>query len=107
EIVAHNAHPALVTDAEYRQVQALIALRSDRRRKADPSWVEGFVWHACGRRMYLSGWSDGGTRRSRFRCKGVWATSRIDATRCTHRPATVFASIIENELAIAIVDLAR
>lgn len=106
EIVAREAHPAIITDGEFRQVQALIDLRSDQRRKADPSWAEGFVYHACGRRMYLSGWSVDDDHRSRFRCKGVWATDRINPERCKHRPATVFASIIERQFLDAIIELA-
>lgn len=105
EVVARDAHPAIITDAEYEQVQDIIARRFDHRRKVAPSWAEGFVWHACGRRMYLSGWHDGGEPRGRFRCQGVWVSSR-DNGRCGHRPATVFASKVEAGMVAAVLDLA-
>lgn len=98
EIVARDAHPAIVTDAEYDQVQATIDRRANHRRKAVPSWAEGFVWHACGRRMYLASWAKGDDVRTRFRCAGVWPDNNRREARCPHRPASMFASKVESAI---------
>lgn len=104
EVVARDAHPAIVSDAEYDQVQATIDRRSYQRRKAAPSWAEGFVYHACGQRMYLAQWEADGVQRGRFRCKDVWA-QKGSGRRCSHRPASVFAHKIEAGIVAALIDL--
>lgn len=95
EIVARDAHPALVTDAEFAAVQATIDRRSYHRRKSAPSWAEGFVYHACGRRMYLAGWTDGTYSGTRFRCKGMYPDARHRHERCPVRPSSVMAHKVE------------
>lgn len=105
EVVARDTHPAIVTDAEYQQVQAIIARRSQHRRKASPSWAEGFVWHACGRRMYLAGWHRNGEDRPRFRCAHAFARSHRGESPCTIRPASTFAAYVERDLPTMLGDL--
>lgn len=97
EVVARDTHPAIVTDAEYDLVQQTIDRRSSHRRKADPSWAEGYVYHACGERMYLAGWHrKDGERRPRFRCHRAFARERRGEMPCQHRPASTFASYAED-----------
>lgn len=105
EVVARDTHPAIVTDAEYEQVQATIDRRSYQRRKVAPSWAEGFVWHACGRRMYLAQWEADGVQRGRFRCAGLWAGKDRPGERCEDRPASIFADVAEGIIAEACIDL--
>jgi DNA invertase Pin-like site-specific DNA recombinase len=93
EIVARDAHPAIVTDAEFAAVQSLIDRRASQRRKAAPSWAEGFVWHACGQRMYLATWTEGEVSRPRFRCYRANTGTRGD--RCEVRPASLFGDLAE------------
>jgi hypothetical protein len=95
EVVARDAHPALVTDAEFATVQALLDRRSFQRRKAAPSWAEGFVWHSCGQRMYLAGWFRDGEHRPRFRCHRAFAREQRGSIPCTDRPASIFAVKVE------------
>jgi hypothetical protein len=106
EIVARNAHPAIVTEQEFQQVQDTIDRRSYQRRKAAPSWAEGFVWHGCGARMYLSGWEADHKKRSRFRCKHAgWAPAQRRGEKCPIRPASVFSSKVEAGIVTALLDL--
>lgn len=103
EVVATDAHPALVSQEEFDQVQRLLDRRSSQRRKATPSWAEGFVEHACGERMYLSGWYrklDDGTkwRRSRFRCHKAFSRRERGVIPCQHRPASVYADYAEDAI---------
>ncbi len=108
EIVARDTHPAIVTDAEYDEVQRTLDRRSSHRRKAQPSWAEGFVWHGCGRRMFLAGWHrKDGEDRPRFRCAHAFARERRGVMACTHRPASTFAAYVEEGIATALVDLFR
>lgn len=108
EIVVRNAHPALVTEAEYEQVQATINRRSYQKRKAASSWTEGFVFHLCGRRMYVTHYKQPAGHRARYRCVGLWATNqqgRIGEERCPYRPGSAWVEQVESDIAAAVVDL--
>ncbi len=102
EVVARDTHPGIVTDAEYETVQKMMDRRSYQRRKAAPSWAEGFIWHACGARMYLSGWHHAGVDRPRVRCKDAFARRERDYIPCRHRPASIYAAVAETRIVTAI-----
>lgn len=54
EVVARDAHPALIDRETWERANALIGSRIQRQKRHDEtSWLEGYVVHACGRRMYL------------------------------------------------------
>lgn len=61
------------------------------RHKAEPSWLEGLVEHACGAPMYLVP-PPGGGRDRQFRCRLV---TRPDLGECAIRPRLIGASRLE------------
>lgn len=97
DVVCEDAHEALVPPSTFAIVQGALDRRRGVRRKESPSWMDGFVEHACGARMYCATWS---TRtdapRWRFRCGKTVASKRHDAERCTITPASIFADKAES-----------
>jgi hypothetical protein len=66
------------------------------RRKDAPSWVDGYVWHACGRRMYAARHDAGDTlRRWRYRCGHTTPSKVIAGDRCDVRPGSMMVNKIE------------
>lgn len=100
DVVASDAHPPLVDRVTFDAVQGILQRRRKQRRKTSPSWADGFVYHACGARMYAASWSVAGApKRWRFRC-GVSATARKDrgTTTCTMAQSSLFADVAEDEI---------
>lgn len=95
EVVACDAHPALVDRPTFEGVQANLDRRRGLRRKVSPSWVDGFVYHACGTRMYCASWRVGQDHRWRFRCGNTVASKRHHAERCQVGQASIFADRAE------------
>lgn len=106
EIVARDAHPAIVSDAEWDAVQALIDRRSHLRRKSRPSWAEGFVWHACGRRMSLVSSIVDGVNRPQFRCMLPHSHRQRGKTTCGHAPQSRYAHLVEPAIVAAAGEIA-
>jgi DNA invertase Pin-like site-specific DNA recombinase len=68
ETTAERAHEPIVARDTFDRAQALLApkRRHRRKRKDEASWLEGFVFHECGRRAYLVIEK---ARSSYFRCR--------------------------------------
>lgn len=95
ELVVRDAHPAIVTDDEFAAVQSLVERRAYQRRKAAPSWAEGFVWHACGQRMHLTNHPKGKRQYARFRCHHTFGSTVREETACRIRPASSSSAVVE------------
>jgi DNA invertase Pin-like site-specific DNA recombinase len=98
EIVRDGHHEPLVDRETWETVQQIMSDMSGRyrrRSKRDPSWIDGFVWHGCGARMYAvrdrGGW--------RYRCGHVSYPRYIDRPVCTVAPGSMGASKIETAFA--------
>lgn len=102
EIIVHDAHPAYITPDEHARVLAVLARRRGLRRKdAGTSWADGFVFHVCGRRMYLTAWrrtADGATR-FRYRCNAQFDKRRGGDHACSIGAGSVFAERVEDGFA--------
>lgn len=107
EVVMRDAHPALVSDAEFAEVQAILNRRTRQKRKAELVWTEGFVYHACGRRMYTVKQAGERDPRYRYRCVGQWVFRSPGKTYppCDQRPSSARASVVETEMVRAVLDL--
>lgn len=101
EVVAHNAHPAIIPPETFDDVQRILAARSRVRRKTEQSWSDGFIWHACGSRMHAAGWKDrDGSQRWRYRCTRA-LNSRGKVKRgpvCRHQPGSIFCDRAEEAI---------
>lgn len=106
DVVVRDAHPAIVSPADFEAVQEVLSRRTRTRRKESPSWADGFVWHACGDRMHVAKWSAlDQAERWRFRC-GRDARARKDRTgaRCGIHPKSIFQSKIEEAFLDLLID---
>ena len=96
EVVARDAHPAIVDRDVYDRVQAALDRRRGVRRKDAPSWADGFVYHDCGARMYVAQWSAPGyAMRWRFRCGRSFTARRQRDDACDIGRKSVFADQVE------------
>jgi len=89
-----DAHEAIVPTELWHRVQArLDSTRRVPRRKPHSSWLEGHIFHGCGRPMYLSG-PQGRMTGPAFRCQAVHYR-RVDGEACPVRPYQVMAARLE------------
>lgn len=95
EVVARDAHPAIVARDVYDRVQEALDRRRGVRRKEAPSWADGFVYHACGARMHVAQWSAGSERRWRFRCGRSFTARRHRGDACDVGRKSAFADHVE------------
>jgi site-specific DNA recombinase len=93
-VVASDAHDPIIDRETFSRVQAVLDGRSIVRRKRHTSWVEGFAYHVCGKRMYLMAWqrSQGHRPQPRFRCHGAFGPP---SNRCTSGRQSMFADRVE------------
>jgi hypothetical protein len=99
QIVARNAHPAIVSDDEFARVQVAMRKRKGIRQKVDPTWIDGFVFHACGKRMYVQNWKhpQSGVHRPRMRCSSnFFSTNSRRKHSCQHPNQSMYADVIED-----------
>lgn len=96
EIVAEDAHPAIIDAETWQQVQARIAdeHRARPRRKVSASWLEGLIYHDCGQRMYLVNDRAG----KRFRCGSSYRRRQraLTVLPCDDRPMSILQHCAED-----------
>jgi len=107
DIVAYDAHPAIVDADTWLLAQDRIAdrSRSRPRQKDTSSWLEGLAYHHCGQRLYLTSAST-----PRFRCASVFRQARRNITRtdCEYEPRSIAQDRAEDEVwSIICRDLSR
>lgn len=95
EIIGEGAHEPLVDRDTWEAVQGMLDRRRGTRRKVAPSWIDGFVEHACGHRMHAVRERGGGWR---YRCGHVQYPRYVGRPVCTTRPASMSAAKIEAAL---------
>ena len=109
EIVREGHHEPLVSRETWETVQQAMAETSGRyrrRSKHDPSWIDGFVEHACGGRMYAT--RDRHDNNWRYRCGHISYPAYVSQPVCTVRPQSMAARKIETALVTLLGDaLAR
>ncbi len=116
DLVRENAHEAIVPPELWHRAAERVTSPAyhRRKRKAESSWLEGFVMHECGARAYLvpeqRPRESGGTR-AYFRClyaHGRERQSPAGARSCGQYPKTVTRDRLEEEVwSIVAHDLAR
>ena len=96
-------HPALIDPETFDRVQAILDSRpAILRTKQSSSWLEGLVYHVCGRRMHLTSQRKRGEHRyDEFRCRGAFYAGEHRCRRAgTHR----LARKLERETRALLVD---
>lgn len=85
EVVATDAHPALIDRATWQRANDLISRRQTRQKRHDEtSWLEGLVQHSCGARMYLMRLQHHRDRThytSHFACRTSYQAVKCDEPR--------------------------
>lgn len=104
-ITDQGIHEPLVPPARFDAVQDTLARRRNVRRKEAPSWVDGFVVHACGQRMYAARHDNAGTRhRWRYRCSDTTPGPNRRADACPYRPGSMMVNRIEATFARLLIE---
>lgn len=95
EIVTDEGrHEPLVSPVTFDAVQLILDRRRGTRRKDAPSWVDGFVRHACGRRMYAAMHVTATSRGWRYRC-GATTANAAKHEHCDARPGSMMVGKVE------------
>lgn len=108
DATCENAHPAIVDADLFDAVQATFgesaAGRGMRWRKVRSSWLERYVYHDCGERMYLVA-RNGGTTAPAFVCGWVGKSGNYPPeNRCTLPKKSRRADWLEDEAWSLVVD---
>jgi len=99
EIVVRNAHEAIVNPDEWERWRKS-GKRSVRiHSHTATSWTNGYVYHTCGERMYLTSWPKvpEGMPPYRYKCRQMSQVGTVTATRCSHHGGSVYLHIVERE----------
>jgi site-specific DNA recombinase len=104
-ITEDGIHEPLIPPDTFDAAQRILDARRGTRRKEAPSWADGFVEHACGRRMYATRHHDGREDRGwRYRCSATVPSRASRGERCDVRPASMMAGKIERRFLDLLMD---
>jgi len=108
DVTCDGAHPAIVDGDLFDAVQAsfghVVERRGMRWRKVRSSWLERYVYHDCGERMYLVS-RNGGTTAPAFVCGWVGKSGNYPPEqRCTLPKKSRRADWLEDEAWRVVVD---